>query len=69
MKTIHNIINLRGMKEQAFKFAFGYKGGMRQCVTRGCEIFVPLHHALKSCDLSEAIRRDRMYSAIVERPR
>lgn len=63
IKTIFNLINLRGMREQAFKFATDdFKGGMKQCYTRGCEIFTPLQHALKDVDISEAIRLDRMHN-------
>jgi hypothetical protein len=37
------------------------KGGMKACYTRGCEIFVPLHHALKGTDLSSALALKRMH--------
>ncbi len=50
------LINLRGQREQAFKFACArFKGGMKQCYTKGCEIFVPLRFALTGIDLSGAI--------------
>lgn len=64
MKTITllNLINLRGMREQSFKFAFGYKGGMKNCYTKGCEIFTPLQYALKGNDLSEAILFEQMHN-------
>ena len=62
MRTIHNFINLRGLRQQAFKFAFGYKGGMKQCYTRGCEIFTPIEHALKGVDLSNALLLDKMHN-------
>lgn len=60
--TLHTLINFRGMREQAFKFAFKYKGGMKQCYTRGCVIFTPLHFALKGCDISEAHIIDMMHN-------
>jgi hypothetical protein len=59
--TLNNLINLRGMREQAFGFAFGNKGGMKQCYTRGCEIYTPLHYALKGVDLSSALAIKRMH--------
>lgn len=62
MKTLNNLINLRGQREQAFKFAFGKKGGMKQCYTRGCEIFVPLSHALKDEEISNAIILDKIHN-------
>lgn len=57
---IHSIINLRGLRQQSFKFSFGYKGGMKQCKTKGCEIFVPLAHALKGVDISDAIHYEQI---------
>lgn len=50
---IHTLINTRGLREQAFKFACG-KYGMKQCFHRGCEIFVPLQYALKGVDTQYA---------------
>lgn len=61
INTIIEMIALRGAREQAFKFSFGWKGGMKQCYHKGCEIFVPLHYALKGIDISEAIKLDRMH--------
>jgi hypothetical protein len=58
--TLHLLINLRGNWEQAFKFAFGFKGGMKQCYAIGCEIFTPLAFSLKNVDLSSAILMDRI---------
>jgi hypothetical protein len=60
-KTLFNLIAIRGNREQAFKFAFGHKGGMKQCYTRGCEIFTPLVYALKGADISDALQLDRMH--------
>lgn len=57
---IHRLITLRGVREQAFKFAFGYKGGMKGCYTRGCEIFTPLSIAAKGMNLSDVIIFDKM---------
>lgn len=65
-QTLFNLISLRGMREQSFKFAFGYKGGMKQCYTKGCEIFCPLYYAIKDTDISESIRFDQMHEG--ERP-
>ena len=62
MKTINALINLRGLREQSFKFAFGYKGGMKQCYTKGCDIFTPLVYALKDIDLSDAILLDMIHN-------
>lgn len=62
MKTLNNLINLRGHREQAFKFAFGFKGGMKQCYTRGCEIFTPLEQSLRGIDLSNAIQIDQAHN-------
>ncbi len=60
MKTIHLnlhlLITLRGMREQAFKFgAAKFKGGMKGCYTKGCEIFTPLALCLKDVDLSPVL--------------
>ena len=61
-KTLFLLIALRGMREQAFKFAAqNWKGGMKQCYTRGCEIFTPLHYALKDTDISEALIFDNIH--------
>ena len=62
MKTLNNLINLRGHREQAFKFAFGFKGGMKNCYTKGCEIFTPLEFTLRGVDLSDAIFFDRIHT-------
>ena len=63
IQTLHTLINLRGMREQAFKFATGdFKGGMKQCYTKGCEIFTPLAHNLKGVDLSKALIFDKMHN-------
>lgn len=61
--TLLALIALRGMREQALKFAVAkYKGGMKQCYTKGCEIFTPLHHAIKDLDLSQAMKFDQMHN-------
>jgi hypothetical protein len=57
---LNRLINLRGQKEQAFKFALGFKGGMKQCYTKGCEIFTPLTLSLKGANLSDVLIFDRM---------
>jgi hypothetical protein len=60
---LHDFISMRGMREQAFKFATGnYKGGMRGCYTRGCEIITPLGQALRGHEVSGAIRLDQMHN-------
>lgn len=59
-ETLHNLINLKGMKEQSFKFAFGFHGGMKQCYHSGAEIFCPLNYALYGVDLSKAIQLNRI---------
>jgi hypothetical protein len=72
METLNNLINLRGMREQAFKFATAnFKGGMKSCYTRGCEIFTPLYYALKNVELSDALRLDKIQNGekIVQWPR
>lgn len=61
IQTLNNVINLRGMREQGFSFAFGKKGGMKQCYTKGCEIFYPIVYALKGVEISEAISHQRKY--------
>lgn len=66
--ALHNLINLRGNRQQAFEFAMGkYRdpnskrySGMRSCFTRGCEIFTPLSHSLKDVELSKALSLERM---------
>ncbi len=61
--VLHNSINLRGMKEQAFQFtANKLHGGMRGCYTRGCELFTPLQLNLNDIDLTGALTLDRMHS-------
>lgn len=62
IETLLNSINLRGMREQSSKFAFGWKGGMKQCYTRGCEIFTPLSLSIKGVELSEAIILDQIHN-------
>ena len=59
---LNRLINLRGQREQAFKFAFGFKGGMKQCYTRGCQIFTPLSFALKGANLSDVLIFDNMFN-------
>ncbi len=59
--TLHNVINFRGNREQAFKMAFGFKGGQTHCYTRGCEIFTPISHNLNGVDLSGAIMIQKMH--------
>jgi hypothetical protein len=67
MKTlINNLINLRGMREQASRFAFGHKGGQAGCFTRGCDIFTPLQFNLKGIDLQAAIALDRCHTGEVK---
>lgn len=63
---INNLINLRGMREQAFKFAFGHKGGQSGCFTKGCEIFTPLQLNLKGIDLQAATALDRCHTGEVK---
>lgn len=60
-QTLHTLINLRGAREQANKFAFGFKGGMKGCHTKGCKVFTPLQHSLKGIDLSEALILDKKH--------
>jgi len=60
--NLNNIINLRGYREQSFCFAIGKKGGMKQCFTRGCEIFVPLQFALNNIDIQNEIRYEQAKS-------
>ena len=62
---LNRLINLRGQREQAFKFAFGYKGGMKQCRTNGCEITTPLGLALRGADLSDVLIFDKMLNGEV----
>lgn len=63
IKTLHLLIAIRGMREQAFAFACGkFKGGMKGCYTKGCEIFTPLQHAIKGVDVSEALYYDRIHN-------
>jgi hypothetical protein len=57
---LNKLINLRGQREQAFKFSTGFKGGMKQCYTKGCEIFTPLTFSLKGTNLSDVLVFDRM---------
>lgn len=59
--NLNTVINLRGMKEQAFKFAIGKKGGMKGCYTRGGEIFTPLFHALKNIDVQYELRYQQAF--------
>lgn len=65
-KNLFNFIALKGMREQAYKFALGWKGGMKQCYTRGCEIFTPLGYALKGEEVSEAILIEQMHNGEVK---
>jgi hypothetical protein len=61
--TLLNLINIRGQREQAFKFAASnFKGGMKQCYTKGCEIFTPLYYSLRGVEISEALMFDRMHN-------
>lgn len=62
MKNLHTIISYRGMREQSFKFAFGFHGGMKNCYTKGCDIFCPLSWALRGVDLSFALQRERTFN-------
>ena len=55
METLNNFINLKGNKEDSFKFAFGFKGGKKGCFTKGCEIFTNISHNIKGLDISKAI--------------
>lgn len=57
---IHRLITLRGVREQSFKFAFGYKGGMKGCYTRGCEIITPLSTSVRGLNLTDVIVFDKM---------
>lgn len=59
---LHNLINVRGFREQAFKFALGHKGGMKGCFTKGCDIYVPLQYTLKGVDISDVLIFDAMFS-------
>lgn len=66
MKTVivnlNNLINIRGQREQAFKFAASkLHGGMKQCYTKGCEIFTPAFHALKGVDVQHELRYERVF--------
>lgn len=63
METLNNLINLRGFREQSFKFATNkFKGGMKQCYTKGCEIFTPISYSLKAIDISSALLLDKMHN-------
>jgi len=54
--NINNIINLRGHREQAFRFAAGkFKGGAKGCHTKGCEIFTPLALSVRGVEISKEI--------------
>lgn len=66
IKTLFQLIALRGMREQAFKFAFGHKGGMKGCYTKGCEIFTPLKYAIKGEDIQSAIFYDKVHNGEVK---
>lgn len=57
--NLNTIINLRGYREQVFKFAVGHKGGMKSCYTRGCEIFAPLSYAFDRIDIQNEIRYEQ----------
>lgn len=45
LEKLNRLINLRGFHEQAYKFTFGYKGGMKGCYIKGEKIFAPLYSA------------------------
>lgn len=62
MKNLHNYINLKGNREQSFKFAFGWKGGMKQCQTKGCDISTPLFFNTKGIDLSGAMILEKLHN-------
>ena len=51
--NLHDVINMRGMREQV-NLTYASKR-IKQCYTRGCEVFVPLHHAIRGRELSAAI--------------
>lgn len=51
--NIHTVINLRGLREQSFRFALSRT--MKGCFTKGCEIFTPLEYALKGVDCQHEI--------------
>jgi hypothetical protein len=54
--SLLRMIAIKGMREQAYKFAFGWKGGMKGCYTRGCEIFAPLEHAISDLTITPMIK-------------
>jgi len=60
INELHNAINLKGMKQQFY----GYCENRRVKGSRhsGCEVFVPLMHAVKGIDMSTAIIRNKAYS-------
>ncbi len=60
--NLNTIINLRGLREQSHKFALDNKIGMKQCYTRGCEIFTPIQHALSRLDVLMEIRYQNAFS-------
>ena len=60
--NLNTIINLRGYREQSFKFATNkFKGGMKGCFTKGCEIFTPLSYAITNIDVTDAMRYQQAF--------
>lgn len=62
---LHTLISLKGSREQSFRFAFGWKGGMKGCYTRGCEIFAPLHLNMRDLEVSDALHIEAMHNGEV----
>lgn len=62
MKTLNDFINLKGNREDFFKYAFGFKGGKKSCYTKGGEIFTNMSLNLKGVDISSALILDKIHN-------
>jgi hypothetical protein len=62
MKTLNDFINLKGNREDSFKYAFGFKGGKKSCYTKGCEIFTNMSLNLNGVDISSALILDKIHN-------
>ena len=62
LSALHQSINLKGLHEQAYKFAFGKKGGMKQCYSRRYDIFTLISLNLKGEDITKGLMIERMHN-------
>lgn len=56
--TLNRLINIRGMEEQAFKFATGWKGGMKGCKINRKKTYAvdsPLENNIKGINIDPAL--------------